>query len=206
MTIIDKVLLLLILSVMVTAMGLFAMKLSEDETPDSEEEEAGSDLVNWIAWLIVLYGSLMMGGCVFWLFARLVRESEFPLAAIVFPLVFGCMGISLVRRTTRKIQDTGDQVQGPWESFLFWVHGHCIRWPQPLFQGKSGQALQRVEICLGRNKPHAESEKIFLLGKCPAKENRGLQGAVEVKGCPASTKEIYQELCSHLTRINRKSA
>ena len=113
MTIIDKVLLLLILSVMVTTMGLFAMKLSEEETPDSEEEEeAGSDLVNWIAWLIVLYGSLMMGGCVFWLFARLVRESEFLLAAIVFPLVFGCMGISLVVFATAN--------RGVWDAVTEW--------------------------------------------------------------------------------------
>ena len=66
------------------------------------------------------------------------------------------------------------------------------------FRENQGRRFKGVEICLGRNRAHAESEEVFLLGKCPAKENPGLQDAVKVKGCPASTKEIYQELCSHL--------
>jgi len=67
------------------------------------------------------------------------------------------------------------------------------------FRENHGRSFRGVEICLGRNRAHADSEKIFLLGKCPVKENPGLKAAVEVKGCPASAKEIYQELCSHLS-------
>jgi hypothetical protein len=66
------------------------------------------------------------------------------------------------------------------------------------FRENQGRRFKGVEICLGRNTAHAESERIFLLGKCSVKANPEHKGAVEVKGCPASTKEIYQKLCHHL--------
>jgi len=66
------------------------------------------------------------------------------------------------------------------------------------FRENQGRRFKGVEICLGRNTAHAESEGIFLLGKCSVKANPEHKGAVEVKGCPASTKEIYQKLCHHL--------
>jgi uncharacterized protein (DUF362 family) len=47
-----------------------------------------------------------------------------------------------------------------------------------------GQVLDGVEICMGpgvRAKP--DSKKVFLLGDCAISANKGLEGAVRIKGC-----------------------
>ena len=67
------------------------------------------------------------------------------------------------------------------------------------FRENQGRSFKGAEICLGRNRAHAESGMIFLVGKCSVNANPEMDAAIAIKGCPASTKEIYQELSNHLT-------
>lgn len=67
------------------------------------------------------------------------------------------------------------------------------------FRENQGRHFKDVEICMGRNEAHEGSEKVFLIGKCSVNANPEVDGAIAIKGCPASTKEIYQELSNHLT-------
>ena len=67
------------------------------------------------------------------------------------------------------------------------------------FRENQGRRFKGVEICMGRNEAHEGSEKIFLVGKCSVNANPEVDGAIAIKGCPASTKEVYEELSNHLT-------
>jgi len=72
------------------------------------------------------------------------------------------------------------------------------------FRENQGGRFRGVEICLGRNEAHEGSERVFLVGKCAVNANPEVKDAVEVKGCPASTREIYQELSNHLTNLGER--
>ena len=67
------------------------------------------------------------------------------------------------------------------------------------FRENQGRSFKGIEICLGRNKAHSDSKKVFLVGKCSATANPELMDSVKIKGCPVSTREIYQELCKNLS-------
>ena len=67
------------------------------------------------------------------------------------------------------------------------------------FRENQGRCFKGIEICLGINKAHVGSEKVFLVGKCAVNANPDVKGAVAIKGCPASTREIYQRLRNHVT-------
>ncbi len=67
------------------------------------------------------------------------------------------------------------------------------------FRENQGRCFKDVEICMGRNEAHEGSEKVFLVGKCSVNANPEVDGAIAIKGCPASTKEVYEELSNYLT-------
>ena len=67
------------------------------------------------------------------------------------------------------------------------------------FREKHDRNFEGVEICLGRNKHHFNSKKVFLIGKCSVMANKDLRDSIKIKSCPASNREIYQRLCEHLT-------
>jgi len=77
-------------------------------------------------------------------------------------------------------------------------HSGSLRRAEPVFQGKSGQALQRGGDLFGTKQGACGVRENLPVKEMPGKKTPGLKGTVEVKGCPASTKEIYQELCNHL--------
>ena len=66
------------------------------------------------------------------------------------------------------------------------------------FKENEGRGFEGIEVCLGRNKAHPASKKVFLVGKCSVKANQDIKDAVEIKGCPASANEIYQKFHENL--------
>ncbi len=67
------------------------------------------------------------------------------------------------------------------------------------FRENQGRCFKGIEICLGRNNAHSDSKKVFLAGKCSVIANPELRDSIKIKGCPVSTRKIYQELCKHLS-------
>ncbi|OPX40738.1 MAG: hypothetical protein B1H13_05900 [Desulfobacteraceae bacterium 4484_190.3] len=66
------------------------------------------------------------------------------------------------------------------------------------FRENQGCRFKGVEICMGSNQAHEGSQKVFLVGKCSVNANPDVHGAIAIKGCPASTKEVYEKLSNHL--------
>jgi uncharacterized protein (DUF362 family) len=66
------------------------------------------------------------------------------------------------------------------------------------FKENEGRGFEAIEVCMGRNKAHPDSKKVFLVGKCSVKANQDIKGAVQIKGCPASANEIYQKFHENL--------
>jgi hypothetical protein len=54
-----------------------------------------------------------------------------------------------------------------------------------------GVDLEGVEICVGAEvRPKEESKKVLLIGNCSIANNKDLQGAIRVKGCPIKISEL----------------
>ena len=51
-------------------------------------------------------------------------------------------------------------------------------------KGHAGRKFENMEICIGQIHAHADSEKIFLIGKCAIETNKELKHAHKIKGCP----------------------
>jgi len=49
----------------------------------------------------------------------------------------------------------------------------------------------------GELTPRKESKKVFLMGNCSIKVNKGLEDAIRVKGCPPKVSEMLMALLNH---------
>ena len=66
------------------------------------------------------------------------------------------------------------------------------------FREIEGRCFEGIEVCLGRNRAHSGSKKVFLVGKCAVQANQDIKDAVKVRGCPASANDIYQKFHQYL--------
>lgn len=67
-----------------------------------------------------------------------------------------------------------------------------------------GVDLEGVEICVGAEvRPREESKKVLLIGNCSIANNKDLQGAIRVKGCPIKISDLLMNTAKNTLEKRR---